>query len=89
MEISKIDQKNINNDENLPIFTQGGGGPFHLKTLFENHHPSVKKRNPEGGGFRVKFASGQVTDIPHDGSAWTYRSVITHALTISKDCHIT
>jgi hypothetical protein len=36
MEISKIDQKNIiNNDENLPIFTQGGGGPFHLKTLFE------------------------------------------------------
>jgi hypothetical protein len=36
MEISKIDQKNINNDENLPIFTQGGGGPFHLKTLFEN-----------------------------------------------------
>ena len=36
MEISKIDQKNINNDKNLPIFTQGGGGPFHLKTLFEN-----------------------------------------------------
>ena len=35
MEISKIDQKNINNDENLPIFTQGGGGPFHLETLFE------------------------------------------------------
>ena len=41
MEISKIDQKNINNDENLPIFTQGGGGPFppekpYLKT---NNHP--------------------------------------------------
>ena len=35
MEISKIDQKNINNDENLPIFTQGGGGPFRRKTLFE------------------------------------------------------
>ena len=34
MEISKIDQKNINNDENLPLatptpnFTQGGGGPL-------------------------------------------------------------
>ena len=39
MEISKIDQKNINNDENLPIFTQGGGGPFHLKTLFEKEYP--------------------------------------------------
>jgi hypothetical protein len=25
MEISKIDEKNINNDENLPIFIQGGG----------------------------------------------------------------
>ena len=36
MEISKIDQKNINNYENLPIFIQGRGGPFHLKTLFEN-----------------------------------------------------
>ena len=24
MEISKIDQKNINNDKNLPIFIQGG-----------------------------------------------------------------
>jgi len=36
MEISKIDQKNINNDENLPIFTQGGGGPFPRKNLFEN-----------------------------------------------------
>ena len=48
MEISKIDQKNINNDENLPIFTQGGGGPFHLKTLFETQYPPlpVKKRNP-------------------------------------------
>ena len=48
MEISKIDQKNINNDENLPIFTQGGGGPFPRKTLFENEYPPlpVKKRNP-------------------------------------------
>ena len=48
MEISKIDQKNINNDENLPIFTQGGGGPFYLKTLFEKEYPppSGKKSNP-------------------------------------------
>ena len=28
MEISKIDQKIINNDENLPIFIQGLGGHF-------------------------------------------------------------
>ena len=48
MEISKIDQKNINNDENLPIFTQGGGGPFPRKTLFENEYPppSGKKTKP-------------------------------------------
>ncbi len=43
MEISKIDQKNINNDENLPlpILPKGVGVlcPFHLKPLFEKEYP--------------------------------------------------
>ena len=51
MEISKIDQKNINNDENLPIFTflpKEVGILFPEKPyLKRNNHPlPVKKRNP-------------------------------------------
>ena len=48
MEISKIDQKNINNDENLPIFIQGGGVIFGIFIVFKLNKPPLleKKRNP-------------------------------------------